>query len=71
FKEPLRVPAGTRIEFITHYDNSVNNIYNPDPTIPMVWGGPTTSEMMIGYISYCDTKPIDPDSLQSETGSGD
>ena len=71
FKEPMRVPAGTRIEFITHYDNSVDNIYNPDATIPMVWGGPTTSEMMIGYISYCDTEPIDPDSLQSKTGSGD
>jgi hypothetical protein len=25
----------------------------------MSWGGPTTSEMMIGYISYTDTEPHD------------
>ena len=52
YKEPKVVPAGTRIEYIAHYDNSADNIHNPDPTIPMVWGGPTTMEMMIGYISY-------------------
>lgn len=57
YAEPKRVPAGTRVEFTVHYDNSVNNPYNPDPTIPMIWGGPTTMEMMIGYISYCETNP--------------
>jgi len=25
----------------------------------MVWGGPTTMEMMIGYIAYCNTEPSD------------
>ncbi len=58
FKEPLDVPAGTRVEFTAYYDNSVDNVFNPDPTIPMGWGGPTTMEMMIGYVSYCDTEPV-------------
>lgn len=57
YKEPKKVPAGTRIEFTAHFDNSPENIYNPDASIPMGWGGPTTMEMMIGYISYCDTEP--------------
>lgn len=57
FAEPKKVPAGTRVEFTAHYDNSPDNIYNPDPTIPMVWGGPTTMEMMIGYISFTNTEP--------------
>lgn len=61
FKDPKKVPAGTRVEFVVHYDNSTENIYNPDPTIPMGWGGPTTSEMMIGYITYTNAKPIDGD----------
>jgi hypothetical protein len=59
FAKPKEVPAGTRVEFTAHYDNSPSNLYNPDPSIPMGWGGPTTMEMMIGYISFCNTKPSD------------
>jgi hypothetical protein len=59
YAEPKKVPAGTRVEFTAHYDNSPDNIYNPDPNISMVWGGPTTMEMMIGYIAYCNTEPSD------------
>lgn len=62
YTEPKKVPAGTRVEFTVHYDNSPENVYNPDHTIPMSWGGPTTSEMMIGYISYSNTEPISKDS---------
>ncbi|MFP6584352.1 MAG: c-type cytochrome [Candidatus Hydrogenedentota bacterium] len=58
YAEPKQVPAGTRVEFTVHYDNSADNEYNPDHTIPMSWGGPTTSEMMIGYISYTNTEPV-------------
>jgi mono/diheme cytochrome c family protein len=59
YAEPKKVPAGTRVEFTAHYDNSPDNLYNPDPTISMAWGGPTTMEMMIGYIAYCNTEPSD------------
>jgi len=59
YEKPKKIPAGTRIEFTAHYDNSPENIYNPDPTIPMVWGGPTTMEMMIGYVSYTASEPMD------------
>jgi mono/diheme cytochrome c family protein len=61
YDEPKKVPAGTRIEFTVHYDNSEENESNPDHTIPMSWGGPTTSEMMIGYISYTGTEPMKAD----------
>lgn len=57
FTEPKKVPAGTRVEFRATFDNSTDNPYNPDPSIPMGWGGPTTMEMMIGYIAYADTDP--------------
>jgi hypothetical protein len=65
YKEPKKIPAGTRVEFTVHYDNSTGNIHNPDPNIPMVWGGPTTMEMMIGYISYSNTT-VEEGSLEAD-----
>jgi peroxiredoxin len=51
--EPLRLPAGTRIECTAHYDNSKDNPNNPDPTRPVRWGDQTWQEMMIGFVDYC------------------
>lgn len=59
YREPKRIPAGTRIEFMAHFDNSTDNPFNPDPTIPMGWGGATTEEMMIGYVNYTNTAPVE------------
>ncbi len=49
-KEPLRFPAGTRIECTAHYDNSKGNPANPDSTKAVTWGDQTWEEMMIGYM---------------------
>lgn len=50
--EPLRLPAGTRIECTAHFDNSADNPNNPDPTKPVRWGDQTWQEMMIGFVDY-------------------
>jgi peroxiredoxin/mono/diheme cytochrome c family protein len=50
--EPRRLPRGSRIECLAHYDNSRNNPANPDPTATVRWGDYTWDEMMIGYIDY-------------------
>jgi hypothetical protein len=47
--EPKRLPAGTRIEVIAHFDNSPGNKFNPDPTKEVRWGDQTWEEMMIGF----------------------
>jgi len=52
FKEPLLLPKGSRLECVAHFDNSVNNKYNPDPTKPVRWGPQTWEEMMIGWFDY-------------------
>jgi peroxiredoxin len=49
-KEPMTLPAGTVIDCTAHFDNSVDNPYNPDPTKTVRWGEQTFEEMMIGYI---------------------
>jgi len=49
--EPKRLPKGTVIEVIAHFDNSAKNIYNPDPTETVRWGDQTWEEMMIGFFT--------------------
>ncbi len=58
--QPKKMPAGTKIHCVAHYDNSKNNPANPDPTKPVVWGDQTWEEMMIGWIDYMNAEPIDP-----------
>ncbi len=50
--EPLRVPRGTRIECLAHFDNSKANPANPDATASVTWGEQTWDEMMIGFTDY-------------------
>jgi mono/diheme cytochrome c family protein len=50
--EPIRVPKGTKVDFIGTYDNSPKNRFNPDPTQTVKWGEKTTDEMMQGRIFY-------------------
>ena len=47
--EPKQMPAGTRIHCEAWFDNSAENIANPDPKSSVRWGDQTWEEMMIGY----------------------
>ncbi|MGQ0732597.1 MAG: thiol-disulfide isomerase [Acidobacteriota bacterium] len=47
--EPKLLPKGTKLEVIAHFDNSTNNLFNPDPTATVRWGDQTWEEMMIGF----------------------
>ena len=49
---PMRVPKGTKVEFIGTYDNSPKNKFNPDPAQTVKWGEKTTDEMMQGRLFY-------------------
>ena len=46
---PKRLPKGTTVEVVAHYDNSPANQHNPDPTKDVSWGDQTWEEMMIGF----------------------
>ncbi|MBI1784814.1 cytochrome c [Candidatus Sumerlaeota bacterium] len=50
--EPKAIPKGTKIRAVAHWDNSAKNPNNPDPKIEVSWGGPSTDEMMIGFMDY-------------------
>ena len=52
FDEPLKLPGGSRIEAVAHYDNSEANRSNPDPTAEVRWGEQTDEEMMFTSFAY-------------------
>lgn len=49
FEEPKVLPKGTRMHCVAHFDNSDDNLNNPDPTIDVRWGEQTWEEMMFGW----------------------
>jgi mono/diheme cytochrome c family protein len=57
FREPKRLPAGTRLEYVAHFDNSPANDANPDPSVSVDWGRETWDEMMLGYITSAASEP--------------
>ena len=52
FAQPLKLPKGTRIRAVAHYDNSVANKSNPDAKIDVRWGDQTWEEMMFTAFVY-------------------
>jgi hypothetical protein len=53
--QPKVIPAGTTIRVDATFDNSAENLANPDPTADVTWGEATTDEMMVGFIHYTFT----------------
>ena len=47
--EPKFAPKGTKLLCTAHFDNSEDNLANPDPTKAVGWGEQTWEEMMIGW----------------------
>jgi hypothetical protein len=50
FAEPLRIPKGSKLTWIGHWDNSADNPRNPDPTKSVRWGLQTWDEMQNGWM---------------------
>ncbi len=56
--QSMKVPAGTQVLGEATFDNSEDNLNNPDPTDWVSFGDQTWDEMMIGYFHIA--VPIDP-----------
>lgn len=50
--EPKALPAGTRLVFSGAFDNSPQNLANPDPDARVTWGDQSDMEMFAGFIDY-------------------
>jgi len=47
-----RLPAGTAVEAVAHFDNSAFNPYNPDANKSVRYGAQTVDEMFNGFVFY-------------------
>ncbi len=47
--EPMELKAGTELQAVARFDNSRQNMHNPDPNAEVRWGEQTTDEMMVGF----------------------
>lgn len=56
--EPKLLPAGTEMHVTAHYDNSENNLANPNPNQDIDYGDQTFDEMMFGW--YTAAFPVSP-----------
>ncbi|MDO8679682.1 MAG: cytochrome c [Acidobacteriota bacterium] len=60
FKDPLKIPAGTKLQAKAWYDNSAANKSNPDPTKDVRWGDQTWEEMMYTSLTFSLAPPTAP-----------
>lgn len=51
------MPAGTKLEGVAYYDNSTQNVANPNPDETVRWGDQTWEEMMVGWFNYSTEAP--------------
>lgn len=54
FAEPVRIPAGSRIEVRNAWDNSKLNPHNPDPGKEVRWGDQSFEEMFFATLGYVE-----------------
>lgn len=52
--EPKLIPKNTVMHVTAHFDNSENNLANPDPTAEVTFGEQTWEEMMFGFYTALD-----------------
>ena len=53
YKNPIKLPKGTHLSLVAHYDNSADNLHNPNsPPKPIHFGEQTTDEMCFAFFSF-------------------
>jgi hypothetical protein len=58
--EPIKMPKGTKLIATAHFDNSVNNKFNPNPNQTVYYGDMTWEEMMAPFFAITVDKKVDP-----------
>ena len=66
--KPVVMPKGTRIVGISHFDNSPNNAYNPDPAKEVRWGPQNCDEMSNAFIGLLFDVTTPADSVLKKSG---
>jgi hypothetical protein len=68
FAKPIPLPKGTRLIGISHFDNSANNKFNPDPSQEVRWGPQNWDEMSNCFVGLTFGVNDDPEQLFKRSG---
>jgi hypothetical protein len=58
--DPIKIPKGSKLVVVAHYDNSANNRFNPDPSQTVYQGNMTWEEMFAPFFAVTVDKSVDP-----------
>ena len=68
YAEPIALPKGSKLQLITHFDNSTANRFNPDPTKKVVWGPQNWDEMSNCFIGVLFDRSTSPEKVFLRSG---
>ena len=68
YAEPIAMPKGSKLQLITHFDNSTANRFNPDPAKKVVWGPQNWDEMSNCFIGVLFDKNTEPEKVFLRSG---
>jgi hypothetical protein len=68
FAEPIALPKGSKLQLVTHFDNSTANRFNPDPTKKVVWGPQNWDEMSNCFIGVLFDRGTAPEKVFLRSG---
>ena len=67
-REPLKIPAGSKILGIGKYDNSPKNKWNPAPNLEVYWSEQSWDEMYQPFTLYSVDSQVLSDMTVTKTG---
>ena len=65
----IKIPKGTKLVVIAHFDNSANNKFNPDPNRTVYFGNMTWEEMFTPFFAITVDKSVDPKKAVKSPGA--
>ena len=68
FAEPIALPKGSKLQLVSHFDNSTANRFNPDPTKKVVWGPQNWDEMSNCFIGVLFDRSTAPEKVFLRSG---
>ena len=68
YAEPIVLTKGTKLQLVSHFDNSVGNRANPDPTKRVLWGPQNWDEMSNCFIGVLFDVHIAPETVFLRSG---
>ena len=67
YNTSIKIPKGTKLHVDAHFDNSVNNKFNPNPEKTVYYGEMTWEEMMFPFFGVVVEKDADPAKIVAES----